>query len=242
MSHKVSASAFIGDGVVLGENATIGPGAVILGPCVIEDDVWIGPGAQIGAPPEMTSSTQNAAWAGEPAHEGVRIRRGSVIRELAVIHQGTYRTTTVGEGCWILNRAYIAHDVVIDEGSTLSASVSVGGHCLIGPKVNVGMNASIHQRIVIGGGAMIGMATPVARDVPPFAKVFGSPARIRGLNRVGLSRLGVNEAEIELLSSNIRNDASPNGWWIESEHESLSVILSAWRSQSGLRPTRMALE
>lgn len=199
MSNLVHEGAFIGPGVSLGERVSIGPGAVLLGPCVVEDDVWIGPGAQIGAPPEMTDQLQNTAWNGALSHAGVLIKRGAVIRENAVIHQGSYRATTVGEGSWVLNRAYLAHDVILGNESTVSAGVSIGGHCVIGDRVNIGMNASVHQRTFISGGCMIGMGTPLARDLPPFAKAFGSPARIRGLNVVGMQRLGLAKDQTDAL-------------------------------------------
>lgn len=195
----ISPHSHIGPGVRLGTNVAIGPGAVILGPAVIEDDAWVGPGAQIGAPPEMSDKRQNAAWTGDLEHFGVRIRRGAVIRENVVIHQGSYRETVIGEGCWILARAYIAHDVMIGEGATLSAGVSVGGHCLIGPRVNIGMNASIHQRRIVGANAMVGMGTPVTRDIPPYAKAFGTPVRLQGLNSIGMQRFQIPESDIDAL-------------------------------------------
>ena len=33
----ISPLAFVGEGVTIGQEVSIGPGAVILGPCVIED-------------------------------------------------------------------------------------------------------------------------------------------------------------------------------------------------------------
>lgn len=244
MSGRISPLAFIGEGVELGADVAVGPGAVILGPCVIEDGAWIGPGAQLGAPPEMTDHVQNAAWTGELAHAGVRIGAGAVIREGAVIHQGSYRETTVGAGAWVLNRAYLAHDVLLGAGSTLSAGVSVGGHCVIGERVNLGMNASVHQRTFIGSGCMVGMGTPVARDLPPYVKVYGSPARIRGVNSIGMQRQGIDEDQIAALQAAYAAgdlllegfDATAFDW-----RGVLADDITAWRERENRRPAAASL-
>lgn len=233
---RISPAAFVGPGVELGERVTIGPGAVLLGPCTIEDDAWIGPGAQIGAPPEMTDQLQNAAWAGELAHAGVRIGKGAVIREGAVIHQGSYRETTVGARSWVLNRAYLAHDVLLGEDSTLSAGVSVGGHCVIGARVNIGMNAAVHQRAFIGAGCMVGMGTPVARDLPPYVKAYGSPVRIRGVNSIGMQRQGISSFEIAALqeayeAGDLLLDTVQAEWT-----GSLADAVAQWRARENRRP------
>ncbi|MGV1034564.1 MAG: acyl-ACP--UDP-N- acetylglucosamine O-acyltransferase [Microbacteriaceae bacterium] len=241
MTNNVSESAFIGEGVELGDGVSVGPGAVILGPCLIEDNVWIGPGAQIGAPPEMTSSPQNAAWSGSLDHAGVRIKRGAVIRELAVLHQGTYRPTTVGEDCWILNRAYIAHDVLINRATTVSAGVSIGGHCTIGPNVNIGMNASIHQRTVIAGGCMVGMGTPVTRDLPPFAKAYGSPLRIHGINRVGMKRLGINDECADAVEDSYRAGDALLDSISGTYGDPFDAVIAMWKSFSEKRPASFAM-
>lgn len=239
---EISAQAFIGEGVSVGDDVKIGPGAVILGPCVIEDGVWIGPGAQIGAPPEMASLLQNTAWTGDLQHAGVRIGAGAVIREGAVIHQGTYRETTVGPRSWVLNRAYLAHDVLLGADSTVSAGVSIGGHCVIGDRVNIGMNAVIHQRRVIAPGAMIGMGTPVTRDVPPFAKVFGTPPRLTGVNSVGVERAGHDPALADtLLTHYAAGELFVGNGWLPEDLGSLGDAVAWWRTQGELRPVSVTV-
>ena len=241
VSEHISPLAFIGEGVTVGNDVSIGPGAVILGPCVIEDGAWIGPGAQIGAPPEMTDHVQNAAWAGEIAPAGVHIGKDAVIREGAVIHQGSYRATTVGAGSWVLNRAYLAHDVLLGENATVSAGVSIGGHCVIGDRVNIGMNASVHQRTFIGAGCMVGMGTPVARDLPPYVKAFGSPLRIRGVNSIGMQRQGVEEDQIAAIQAayqagDLLLDATAVEW-----RGLLAADIAQWRERENRRPAAASL-
>ncbi|MEV8337714.1 DapH/DapD/GlmU-related protein [Leucobacter sp. NPDC077196] len=239
--NDISPLAYIGEGVELGANVRIGPGAVILGPCVVEDDVWIGPGAQIGAPPEMSSLPQNAAWNGDLQHAGVRIKTGAVIRENAVIHQGTYRETSVGARSWVLNRAYLAHDVVLGDDATVSAGVSIGGHCVIGDRVNIGMNAVVHQRRVIAAGAMVGMGTPVTRDVPPFAKVYGTPPRLTGVNAVGIERAGHDAALASVLLAHYRSgDLLVDRSTLAEALEPMQDEVDWWRGHGELRPTSAA--
>ncbi|WP_217136064.1 acyl-ACP--UDP-N- acetylglucosamine O-acyltransferase [Leucobacter chinensis] len=234
----ISPLAFIGDGVTLGADVTVGPYAVILGPCTIGDGVWIGPGAQIGAPPEISSLPQNAAWSGDLLHAGVVIGDRTVIREGAVVHQGSHRSTTIGSDCWVLNRAYLAHDVLVGDATTISAGVSIGGHCTIGSRANLGMNASVHQRRVIASGAMVGMGTPVTADVPPFAKAYGSPARVAGVNAVGLQRLGI----IDEVAASLLSHYESQGTSLEttpSALEPLSVFVAEWREAKPTQPMKM---
>lgn len=234
--------AFVGRGVTVGKEVTIGPGATILGPCVIEDHAWIGPGAQLGGPPEMSSAIQNAAWNGDLQHAGVRIGAHAVIREGVVIHQGTYRETTVGARSWVLNRAYLAHDVVLGEDATISAGVSVGGHCVLGDRVNIGMNAVIHQRRVISDGAMIGMGTPVTRDVPPFAKIYGSPPRLMGVNTVGLERTGKPSGLADaLLAYYAAHELFTSDCPLPDDLEPIREELLWWRAQNPLAPISASL-
>ncbi|MFB9427767.1 DapH/DapD/GlmU-related protein [Streptoalloteichus tenebrarius] len=224
---QVHPTAVVGDGVELGERVTIGPNAVVLGPCRIGDDCWIGPGCVIGTPPEISSLPHNRAWDGELAHLGVEIGARTVVRELSTIHQGSHRPTRIGSDCWLLNRVYVAHDGQVGDQVTVSAGVSMGGHVVVGDRVNIGMNAVVHQRRVIGPGAMVGMGAAVTRDVPPFAKAFGTPVRLRGVNAVGMVRAGVGEdavraldaayAELRMPESVPANLADAFAWWAAAE-------------------------
>lgn len=234
----ISPLAFIGDGVTLGEGVTVGPHAVILGPCTIGDGVWIGPGAHIGGPPEISSLPQNAAWSGDLQHAGVVIGDRTVIREGAVVHQGSHRATTIGADCWVLNRAYLAHDVLVGDATTISAGVSIGGHCVIGDRVNIGMNASVHQRRIIASGAMVGMGTPVTADVPPFAKAYGSPARVADVNAVGMQRSGIADEVATALLSHYELEGTALVSTDESL-EALSTFISDWREANPSQPMKM---
>lgn len=192
---SVHPSAVVTGAVRLGARVSIGPHAVVLGPCRIDDDVTIGPGCVIGSPPELTDAEQNLAWAGRYAHRGVEIGPRTVVRELTCVQQGTHRATSIGAGCWLLGRAYVAHDCMLGDDVTISAGAALGGNVVVGDGANLGMNVSVHQGRLIGPVAMVGMSAVVTRDVPPFAKVYGNPARAHGANTVGMRRRGIGDAE-----------------------------------------------
>ena len=230
---KIHDTAFIGSGVQVGRKVSVGPYAVVLGSCVSGDSSFFGPGAKIGSPPEIASLPQNAAWTHDIAHAGVVIGQGVVIRDNVVIHQGSHRATTIGDEAWLLNSCYLAHDVQVGPRATISAGVMVGGHVVIGPRVNIGMGASVHQRRVIGAGAMVGMGTPVTRDVPPFAKVYGTPARLHGVNHVGLQRSGVAELTIQTLKSRYESgDFNVRDLIDDVEWREQSADFRAWNEHS----------
>ena len=57
----------------------------------------------------------------------------------------------------------------------------------------------IHQFCKIGKMAMVGGMSKVTKDVPPFMKVQGNPAKVFGLNSVGLERNGIDKADRRIL-------------------------------------------
>lgn len=217
----IHASAIVTADVELGTGVAIGPHAVVLGPCRIGDGVLIGPSCVIGSPPELTSAVQNLAWDGERAHAGVEIGAGTVVREGTTVQQGSEVPTRIGAGCWLLSRSYIAHDCQLGDGVTTSAGVTLGGRTRVGDRANLGMNAAVHQGRAVGPGAMIGMSAAVTRDVPPFAKAYGVPARVRGANTVGMARLGIDSATCAAYDATYRAGGVP-----EAPHP--PALLAAW--------------
>jgi UDP-N-acetylglucosamine acyltransferase len=237
--RTVAPSAFVGPGVELGVGVVIGPLAVLLGPARIGDRVRIGPGAHVGGPPEIATMRQNDAWLGDLDHHEVVIGPDTVVRDHVVIHHGSVRPTAIGERCWIFSNAYIAHDVVVGDGVTVSAGVAIGGHATVRADANLGLNVSVHQRRSIGAFAMVGMGTPVTRDIPPFATAYGVPPRVHGVNRFGMARAGVAEqdiAEVErLFADGTADEAVGDGLAPD-----VALELEWWRTLADRRPMAFA--
>lgn len=134
-----------------------------------------------------------------PMGEGVHIGDRTILRELTAVQQGTIRPTVVGSDCFIMDKVHIAHDNRIGDRVTLACYVALAGHVEIGDDATIGLSATIHQRRIVGAGAMVGMQSAVTKDVRPFEVVKGNPARPGGVNRVGLERMSVPVEQIVAL-------------------------------------------
>lgn len=187
---RVHPSAVVGPGVDLGADVVVGPHVVLLGPLVVGDGCWVGPHTVVGAPAEIRDIDHGAAWDGDLVGTGITIGARTVLREHVTVHQGHYDVTTVGDGCYLMNRAYVAHDDRVADGVTMASAATLAGHVHVGRGAYVGLGAVVHQRVVVGPGAMVGMGAVVTRPVPPWAKAFGAPCRAQGANTVGLERAG----------------------------------------------------
>lgn len=205
--NDIHPTAQIGPDVTLGHGNSIGAFVVISGRVVIGDDNWIGAGVILGAPPEVRSFEHPRGVAASFG-AGLSVGSRNVFREYAQIHAGWKATTTIGSDTFIMNQVYVGHDGALADGATLASSVLLGGHVTIGAGANLGLGAQVHQFRTVGPGAMVGMGATVTRDVPAFAMSFGSPARTRGANRVGLERRGVPQPTIDAVDAAYR-DGNP---------------------------------
>lgn len=235
MANRIHASAFVAEGVELGDGNVIGPFAVILGPAVIGSGNWIGPHVTIGGPASHRAAPHPAAWedapAGDPAIDGhgVVIGDGNRIREYFSMHQGTERATTIGDDGYFLRGSHLAHDCVVGDGVTLSSNVVVGGHGTIWSWANLGLGAVVHQHGTVGPGAMVGMGSVVRRELGAFTISMGVPARVTGVNVVGLSRKGVSEAAIAALEPYLLDDESTEPAGVELGEE-VAAVFKDWLS------------
>lgn len=203
--NSIHPTAVISRDVELGSGNTIGAFAVITGPVVLGDDNWIGTGVAIGPPPEVRSWI-HPRDEGDSSGNGIRIGSRNIFREYAQIHQGWKGVTTVGDDAFIMNQVYVAHDCRLGDGVTLASSVLLAGHVEIGSGANLGLGTAVHQFRTVGRGAMVGMSSVVTRDVPPFAKAYGSPAVVRGVNAIGMERTGQDARLIEVLTAAYAGD------------------------------------
>ncbi|MEO9804469.1 MAG: CatB-related O-acetyltransferase [Reichenbachiella sp.] len=131
----------------------------------------------------------------------------------------------VGRYCSIANNVSIGHgEHIIDEISTSSLFYSdpygtlTSKPCTIGNDVWVGVDAIIKRGVDIGDGAIVGANSFVNKDVPPFAIVAGSPAKVIKYR----------------FPEDIRNIISDSSWWsleLEQAKEAIAHLKSKIRGQ-----------
>jgi UDP-N-acetylglucosamine acyltransferase len=85
----------------------------------------------------------------------------------------------------------------------MANNATLGGHVRVEEKVVMGGFSAVHQFCKIGAYAFIGAMSGVDKDVPPYVKVFGIPAKIQGINLIGLRRAGFTKEDIRKISQAI---------------------------------------
>jgi len=177
----------------IGANTRIEERVSIKGRVIIGEKNHFHPGALIGSTP------QDRAFTGGDSR--VRIGHGNVIREYATIHSAVPAgedepgETVVGDGNMLLAYSHVSHNSRLGDGVVLSNLAHLGGYTVVEDGAVLGAYAGTHQFSKVGTLAMVGAKSKVTQDVPPFMMVDGSPARVVGLNSVGLDRAGMTREE-----------------------------------------------
>jgi len=192
-SVEVGPYSVIGGKVRIGEGTRIGAFSVIEGRVSIGKNCTIGHHVVLGAPP------QDVAYRGEDTE--VIIGDHTILREFVTVHRATGegKSTRIGDSCFIMACCHVAHNCEIGDEVTMANGATLAGYVKVGPQAVLSGYVGVHQFVRIGRLAMVGGLSKVVMDVPPFLLVDGHPARIFGLNVVGLRRKGFSASERELI-------------------------------------------
>ncbi len=190
---SVGPHAVIGRNVRIGARTQVGPGVLVEKDTTVGSDCRLFKGAVLGTDP------QDMKYEGEETE--LRVGDRTVIREYATLNRGTgwSHQTVVGSDCLVMAYAHVAHDCHIGDHVILSNAVNMGGHVTIEDWAIVGGITPIHQFVRIGAHAFVGGGTRLPQDAPPYCRVAGSPAKLYGLNAVGLERRGFSQETRSLL-------------------------------------------
>jgi len=207
-SAVIHKDAELADGVKVGPNCviesgvSIGAGTILEPNVVISKDVKIGennhffPNCVIGCRPQTLNLSLDAEIG------RLVIGDGNVIHEQVTIHPGIHpgSQTQVGNDNFIMVGAHIGHDCILGDKIVMSNLVQIGGHCKIENGAWFSGLSGAHQFITIGKWCYVAGLAGITRDIPPFLTISGHyPPKVRGVNKRGLSRAGLNEQQQERI-------------------------------------------
>ena len=193
---------------IIGLRTEIGANVRIDAYAVVEDDVSIGKECMVGSHTVVKRFTrlgarnrvfEHAVLGGEPQDVKFRgetshlvIGDDNLIRENVTIHRasGDGEITRVGSRNFLMIGVHIAHNCEIGDDNIFANGAALAGHIRVEDHVFLSNNVGCHQFVRLGRYAMVGGKSKIVQDVLPFFITDGNPARVRGLNTVGLRRTG----------------------------------------------------
>lgn len=228
-------TAVIDPAACIHESVTIGPYAVI------EDGVELGPHSVVGPFVQIFKGTMSGERCEIHAHcvigglpqalnfdratvSGVKIGDRVIIREGSTINRSTKAGayTGIGDDSFLMATTHVAHDCVVGKHVVMAHNSCLAGHVTVGDYTFVGGAAVFHQFCRIGEGAIIGGASRISLDVPPFT-MTAERNELIGLNLVGLKRRGFSREAIKALKLAYREVCGSPGKMKERAAERLQA-------------------
>ena len=206
----VSKTAELGEGVEVGPYTIIGPrvkigaGTRILNHAVIDGHTTIGARCEIFTGACLGMPAQDRKFKGETSF--LSVGDENIIREYVTMHCASTPggKTTVGSRNFLMVGSHVGHDCRVGDGITMANGSVLGGYAVVEDGAVLGGFTGVTQYVRVGRLSMLGAFAKAAMDVPPFSLCDGYPARVCGLNSVGLRRAGYASANALLLKKAIK--------------------------------------
>ncbi len=201
---KLADNVSVGPFSIIGDNLVIGPETKIGAHCVLEGNTTIGRGCEIFTGAVVGSRPQDLKFKGQTVY--LEIGNNNIIREYCTLNPGTAEgaKTIVGDNNLLMAYSHVAHDCRVGNGCVLANNSTLAGHVTIEDKAVIGGLVAIHQFVRIGMLSIVGGCSKVVQDIPPYSTCDGHPARVYGLNLIGLRRKGVSHDSIKQIDQAFR--------------------------------------
>ena len=199
-SAKIDKSVKIGPFCVIGPDVEIGPDCILHSHIVIKGPTKIGRGNSFFQFSTIGEDTPDKKFRGEKTK--LEIGDRNIFREGVTIHRGTVQDksiTSIGSDNLFMAYTHVAHDCVVGDGNVFANNAGIAGHVIVGNNITIGAFTTIHQFCSIGDYSFVGMSTSITMDIPAYVKVAANPARVIGLNSVGMSRNNISAGSISLI-------------------------------------------
>ena len=180
---EVGPYAIIGPDAEIQSSTSIGPYVAIEGYTAIGKNCRIFTGSCIGSPPQDLKYKKGTK-------SFLKIGNNNIIREYVTLNPGTEEEglTSLGNDNLLMAYSHVAHDCKVGNECVIANAGTLAGHVTLEDKVVIGGLTAIHQFVRVGKLSIIGGCSKVVQEIPPFSTCDGHPARIYGLNLIGLRR------------------------------------------------------
>ena len=203
----VHPSARLGEGTIIGAHCTIGPEVTIGRRCRIDASVVIDGWTEIGDETRIFPMASIGLAPQDLKYQGERTRltigHRNTIREFATINRGTAGGgghTSIGDDNLLMAYVHVAHDCHVGSHTIFGPHATLGGHVSVEDYSNISAGSAVHQFCRVGKFGFIGGYSVVTKDALPFGRTIGGrPARIFGVNSIGLARRGFSADTISQL-------------------------------------------
>jgi UDP-N-acetylglucosamine acyltransferase len=191
---EIGPYSIIDSDVRIGKNTIIGPHVVI------KAHTDIGEGCRFFQFSSIGEVPQDLKFKGQETK--VIIGSYNTIREFVTIHRATTEdtgVTIIGDHNLIMAYCHVAHNCKLGNHIVMANAANLGGHVHVEDFAIISGLTGIHQFTRIGAHSIIGGASAVNKDIPPFVTASGNFAKLYGLNLIGLKRRGFKEETIMAL-------------------------------------------
>ena len=199
-SSKIDDSVEIGPFCIIGEDVEIKKGTKLLSHVVLKGPTTIGEDNIFYQFSTIGEDTPDKKFKGEKTR--LQIGHRNIFREGVTVHRGTIQdkgVTVIGSDNLLMAYSHIAHDCIVGSDNVFANNAGIAGHVRVGSNITIGALTTIHQFCNIGDYSFIGMNTSINMDIPAYVKVAADPARVIGLNSVGMGRNEISTDSISLI-------------------------------------------
>ena len=171
--------------------------ATIMGATELGEGNEIHPGVVLGDAP------QDKAYAGAETY--LKIGSRNVFREFVQVHRGTApeSSTVIGNDNYLMAGSHVGHNCRLGDQIVLANGALLAGYVEVGDRVFISGNCVVHQFVRVGELSLMRGLSGASRDVPLYSIVDWQHT-VRGVNVVGLKRVGWDEQKIRRLKEAYR--------------------------------------
>ena len=199
-SAEIDDDVHIGPFCIIGKNVRIKSGSILLSHVVLKGPTTIGKNNTFYQFCTIGEDTPDKKFRGEETT--LKIGDDNIFREGVTVHRGTIQdksTTVIGSKNLFMAYAHVAHDCSVGDDNVFANNAGIAGHVNVGNNVTIGALTTIHQFCKMGDYSFAGMNASITMDVPAYIKVASNPARVVGLNSVGMERGSIDQETITVL-------------------------------------------